>query len=110
MSIEMIKSPFSPISGVQPLQKTTPQGGAEQIKPGNQGESFKDLFSNAIHEVDKLQVDANKSIENLMTGKGGITTHDTMIALEKADAAFQLMNNIRAKIIKAYEDVIRTQV
>jgi flagellar hook-basal body complex protein FliE len=33
-----------------------------------------------------------------------------MVALEKADVAFQLMSAIRGKIVRAYEEVMRTQV
>ena len=36
--------------------------------------------------------------------------HEAMIALEKADIAFQLMNTIRGKIVRAYEEVMRMQV
>jgi flagellar hook-basal body complex protein FliE len=42
--------------------------------------------------------------------KAGVTTHEAMIALEKADIAFQLMTSIKSKIIRAYEEVMRTQV
>jgi flagellar hook-basal body complex protein FliE len=45
----------------------------------------------------------------MILGKG-VQTHEAMIALEKADVAFQLMNNIRMKITRAYEEVMRTQV
>jgi flagellar hook-basal body complex protein FliE len=33
-----------------------------------------------------------------------------MIAIEKADATFQLMMQIRNKIINAYEEIMRMQV
>ena len=68
------------------------------------------MFSNAIKEVDSMQKQADNQVEGLTLRKEGYTTHGAMLALEKADAAFQLMNNIRSKIIRAYEDVLRTQV
>ena len=73
-------------------------------------QSFSDMFSQALNDVDGLQQSADKKIEGLMLGKENVTTHDAMIALEKADIAFQLMNAIRGKIVKAYEEVMRTQV
>jgi flagellar hook-basal body complex protein FliE len=36
--------------------------------------------------------------------------HNTMIAIEKADLTFQLMMQVRNKIISAYEDIMRMQV
>jgi len=36
--------------------------------------------------------------------------HNTMIAIEKADLTFQLMMQVRNKIISAYEEIMRMQV
>ena len=96
---------FQEVQGVKgPQQSTEVTSGSE--KAG----SFGEMFSNAIKEVDSLQTQADQQVEGLTVGKEGYTSHGAMIALEKADSAFQLMNNIRAKIIRAYEDVLRTQV
>ncbi|MBX7139130.1 MAG: flagellar hook-basal body complex protein FliE [Oligoflexia bacterium] len=106
MSIDYIKSQFAaikPVTGLtQPQKSEQPQAA--------KGASFQEMFSNALGEVNKMQVDANQSISDLMTGKNGVTAHDAMISLEKADTAFQLMNNVRARIIRAYEEILRTQV
>lgn len=72
--------------------------------------SFSDALKEAVAEVDKLQIQADKQMEGITLQKDGYTTHGAMIALEKADMAFQLMNNIRSKIVRAYEEVLRTQV
>ena len=42
--------------------------------------------------------------------KNNITAHDAMIALEKADVAFQLMNAVRTRIVQAYQEVMRMQI
>jgi flagellar hook-basal body complex protein FliE len=68
------------------------------------------MLNNALKEVNDLQNEANNNIEGLTLKKEGVTPHSAMVALEKADVAFQLMNAIRGKIIRAYEEVIRTQV
>ncbi len=106
MSIEMIKPVLQGIQNITPANSAPKINGVE----GAKDKSFGEMFSKAIQEVDQLQKDANRSIEDLSMGKNGVTTHDTMIALEKADAAFQLMSTVRSRIIRAYEEVIRTQV
>ncbi len=63
-----------------------------------------------MREVDSLQKQADQSIEHMITGKGGVTPHEAMIALEKADIAFQLMNRVKSKIVAAYQEVMRTQI
>lgn len=103
------------IGGINPLlPNVTPiQSATQQVKKteqGAQGSSFGDMLTDAMKEVNDLQNEANTNIEGLTLKKEGITPHTAMVALEKADVAFQLMNAIRGKIIRAYEEVIRTQV
>ena len=99
-SIRGVTSDSAKTQGTQASGKTV-QSGAK---------SFGDMFSEAIKDVDQMQLEADRQIEGLTMGKDGITTHDAMIALEKADIAFQLMNTIRGKIVRAYEEVLRTQI
>lgn len=96
---------YQPIRPIPSMTETPKSEKAE--KPGL---NFSDVFQNAIREVDGLQQEADQKIEGLVLQRDGATTHGAMLALEKADIAFQLMNNIRAKIVRAYEDIIRTAV
>jgi flagellar hook-basal body complex protein FliE len=91
------------VQGVQDVKPGTPQGGV-------QSGGFGELLENALQEVNTLQNQADQQIEGLTLKKDGFTPHTAMVALEKADVAFQLMSAIRGKIIRAYEEVIRTQV
>ena len=54
----------------------------------------------------QLKLNADQAINDLAAGKQK-DIHQTMISLEKADVAFQLMMQIRNKIIAAYETVMR---
>lgn len=69
----------------------------KQVEGGNKT-SFGQMFNSAIHEVDKLQTQANGQIQDMVLDKGNVTPHDAMIALEKADVAFQLMTQVRSKL------------
>lgn len=105
MSIANIGNMFKPIAPVTPNVVEAPKN-TEKSQKANFGE----MFSNAIHEVDKLQTQANGQIQDMVLDKGNVTPHDAMIALEKADVAFQLMTQVRTKIITAYQEIMRTQV
>lgn len=104
--IKGLQSPFEAYKQIE--QITKPQGPAQAEKVGGKG--FGEMLTNAISEVDNLQKSADKQVENLVLGTGNTTPHEAMIALEKADVAFQLMNTVRSKIIRAYEEVMRAQV
>ncbi len=71
--------------------------------------SFADVLKDSINKVSELEKDANVQTENLVKMEGQ-DIHNTMIAVEKADMSFQLMMQIRNKIITAYEEIMKMQV
>ena len=75
----------------------------------DQGESFLNTLNDAIGEVNELKNEADRAVEELAAGEEK-DIHNTMIALEKAEISFQLMMQVRNKIITAYETIMRTTV
>jgi flagellar hook-basal body complex protein FliE len=71
-------------------------------------ESFSSVLSNAVHTVDQLHTSAASQVSNLLRGGGG-DLNDVMVAVEKADVAFQLMMQVRNKIVNAYQDIEKMQ-
>jgi flagellar hook-basal body complex protein FliE len=106
MSIDSIAGKMPNIAGIQGLDK------GPSIKPssGSAEGGFGEVLEDALKEVNSLQNEADSQIEGLTLKRDGVTPHTAMIALEKADIAFQLMSAIRGKIVRAYEEVVRTQV
>jgi len=67
------------------------------------------MFKNAINSVNRQQRVADQAIEDLATGRNA-DIHRTMIEMEKADVSFQLVMQVRNKLITAYEEIMRIQV
>jgi len=74
-----------------------------------QSVSFGKLLQQSIDQVNRLQVEANSNINDLASGKQ-TDIHQTMIAVEKAEVSFELLMQIRNKVIEAYDKIMRTQV
>jgi flagellar hook-basal body complex protein FliE len=72
------------------------------------GASFSDVLKNAVNSVDSLNDNAAAQVNSLMTG-GGADINSVMIAVEKADVSFQLMMQVRNKIVNAYQDIEKMQ-
>jgi flagellar hook-basal body complex protein FliE len=69
---------------------------------------FSGVLSNVLQQVNQLNGGAEQQIGSLL--KGGNTDMSTvMIAVEKADVAFQLMMQVRNKIVSAYQDIEKMQ-
>ena len=70
--------------------------------------SFSETLTDSMEEVNQLQKEADRAIEALATGE----TKDiaqTMIAVEKANVSFQLMTQVRNRLVEAYQEVLRMQ-
>ncbi len=72
-------------------------------------ESFKKTLLGYIDQINELQNRADKSIEKLISGEAK-DLHQVMIAAEEASISFQLMMELRNKILDAYHEVMRIQV
>jgi len=72
------------------------------------GVPFKDVLKNLVDKVDSLQKDADVSIQGLVTGE---TTdiHNVAIKMEEAGVAFDLMMEIRNKLLEAYQEISKMQ-
>ncbi len=70
---------------------------------------FEDVLKQFVHDVNDMQYMAKESIEKLASGE--ITdVHQVMVAVEKAGISFDLMMEIRNKMLEAYQEIMRMQV
>lgn len=72
-------------------------------------ESFAEMLTKSLADVNNLQVEANTAMQKLASGENK-NIHETMLAVEKAEIAFKSMNQIRMKVIDAYKEVMRMQI
>jgi flagellar hook-basal body complex protein FliE len=73
------------------------------------GASFGDVLKDAISTANNLQKQSDSEIQKLMTGETQ-DLHTTMIAVQKADLSFQMMMQVRNKLVQAYQEIMRMQV
>jgi flagellar hook-basal body complex protein FliE len=71
--------------------------------------SFSDIFQSAVSDVDSLQNTADEQVGNLLHGTGNVDMGSTMVSVEKADVAFQLMMQVRNKVVSAYQEIEKMQ-
>ena len=76
-------------------------------KINKQDSSFGDTIKNAIRRVNEMNVQADKSAEQLMQGKTGI--HEAMLDLQKADISLRILLQIRNKAMEAYKEIMHMQ-
>ncbi len=77
----------------------------KQVK--NEDGNFENVINEALNKVSQVQEDVDKAVNELSTG-GDITS--AVLAIEKADMTFQMMVEVRNKLISTYQEVMRMQV
>lgn len=90
--------------GVPPV--APPQTGSKPAM-GKEG-GFLSMLQNAVGDVENLQAQAEQQVASLIEGNGQ-DVHGAMIAVERADLSFQLMMQVRNKIVNAYQEIARMQ-
>jgi flagellar hook-basal body complex protein FliE len=71
--------------------------------------SFKDTLNTFMSDVNSLQNSADESIQKLAAGD--ITdVHQVMNSAEEAKTAFNMMMEIRGKVMEAYDEVMRMRL
>jgi flagellar hook-basal body complex protein FliE len=92
----------------QPINPITPAKPTGNTANAPQGPAFKEVLMKNLEQVNKLQQDAEVAVEGLATGQS--TVENVMIAKEKADIAFQMLLQVRNKMMDAYEEVKQIRV
>jgi flagellar hook-basal body complex protein FliE len=98
----------SPIPGLGSIGSIGVLPQLSQLKPAGAEGGFSGVLTNALQQVNQLSGNSEQQIGSLLKG-GSADMSTVMIAVEKADVAFQLMMQVRNKIVSAYQDIEKMQ-
>ncbi len=87
---------------IRPAVRPPAQAGAGA--PG-----FKETLLKSLEQVNAAQQDADRAVEDLVTGKRQ-DVEGVILATEKADMAFQMLQSARNKVLSAYEEIKQVRV
>ena len=74
-----------------------------------QGVGFGDVLNKFVSEVNDKQIASGQAVNDLLSGKD-IPLHQAMIAMQEAGVAFQMMVEVRNKLLEGYQELMRMQV
>ena len=96
------------ISNISAWMPSTAADIARPASRSQQDGGFEATLSDAVNQVEQVHTDAQQQVTQLLQGDRQ-DIHNVMIAVEKADVAFQLMMQVRNKIVNAYEEISKLQ-
>jgi flagellar hook-basal body complex protein FliE len=73
------------------------------------GTGFGDVLKRMVNDVNSLQGRAESMTESAVAG-APLETHDVMVALEESRLAFDLMLEVRNKLLDAYRELMQMRM
>jgi len=70
---------------------------------------FPDLVAGGLEEVNRQLVASQVDLQKLAVGDAA-SLHQVMVGMEQARLSFQLMMQVRSRLLEAYQDVMRMTV
>ncbi len=89
------------------IPRMMPSPAAPTQAPANPA-SFGKLLNEAIQQVNDVEKGSQGELQKFLGNESDL--HSVMIALEKADLSFQMMMQVRNKIVSAYQEIMKSQV
>lgn len=109
----------APIQAPAAAPKTIPFTELEKLSPGilpnpvgvpnTAPAGFDKLVTGLVNEVSAKQAASSEAVNGLLSGQN-VSLHQTMIAMEEASISFQLMVEVRNKLLESYQELMRMQI
>ena len=103
------KAMLAQLQDIQSQMGHLAKGAKNSSDQGSTSTAFSDMVRGSLSEVNTMQTNADKMAVDLATGKTD-NIHETMLAATKAELGFNLMVQVRNKVLEAYQEVMRMQI
>ena len=71
--------------------------------------SFQNYLGRFVQEVSDKQNAAGQAVTGLLSGQN-VSLHQAMISMEEANVSFQMMVEVRNRLLDSYQELMRMQV
>ncbi|MCB1693094.1 MAG: flagellar hook-basal body complex protein FliE [Pseudomonadales bacterium] len=104
MDVSQVLARMRAIDVGQPASKVS------EAESGTSGASFQKLLTESIDMVNDAQTNARDLKTAFQTGDKTVELPEVMIAVQKASISFEAMNQVRNKLLSAYQEIMNMPV
>ncbi len=104
---EMLRVASEGRPGIQDPVRVEPRAPRPASAPDGERDGFAGVLADSLDRVQALQDDARAKTRGLALGED-VDLHDVMIAANKSEVAFNLMLEVRNKLVDAWEKLSRS--
>ncbi len=95
--------PAAELEGIKPAMPGGPSA------TGGTNSSFANTLNRLVDEVGQKQEVSRETVNAVLSGEN-VPLHQAMVAMEEASVSFQLMVEVRNKLLESYQELMRMQV
>lgn len=96
-------APIAPISLPRPIEPIALPGSAAPAS------GFHQVLANALSQVAQSRETAGAAVSNYLAG-GNQELHSTILATQNASLNFELLLQVRNKVVSAYDEIMKMQI
>ena len=96
-----------PSTGIEMPSELGRAPGISSAQPA--GNSFASMLGQLVSDVNAKQQVSAQAVNALQSGQA-VPLHQTVIAMEEANISFQLMVEVRNRLLESYQEIMRMQI
>jgi len=101
-------APISPIQVASPSTAIVPPV-VQSAGATDAGSVFQSVFHSAVNTVEQMKTQADQSVQTFLSGENE-DVHSAVLAVQRADLSFSLFQQVRNRVVAAYQEVMKMQV
>lgn len=94
---------------IYPVAATSAQSVSQTLRTDHVPGDFSAWLSSEIENVNRQIIEVDSEVRKLAVGDA-TNLHQVMIALEKTKLSFEMVVQVRNKLLETYQDVMRMQI
>jgi flagellar hook-basal body complex protein FliE len=105
-----------PRADLMPPEVTALPASSELLKPREigaaqpaGGDSFATMLGRMVSDINAQQNIATQTVNALQSGQK-VPLHQAVLSMEEANVSFQLMVEVRNRLLEAYQEIMRMQI
>ena len=103
--VDLMSPKVAPLPAPSELQKPQEIGLAQPAG----SDSFATMLGNMVSDINSQQNFATQTVNALQSGQK-VPLHQAVIAMEEANVSFQLMVEVRNRLLESYQEIMRMQM
>jgi flagellar hook-basal body complex protein FliE len=112
MQIQSVLQQMRALSQASRLEGLEPAGGVRGVErqPRPDQLDFAETLTNSLRAVNGLQKESNQLQTRFELGDAQVSLPQVMVAMNKSSLAFEATNQVRNRLLTAYQEVMRMSV